>query len=129
MEIIIEGSSDNKSWHEYEFKYKPGDINRKPIWNIPHQPRLDWQMWFAALGKHERYPWFGNLLNRLLQGNPDVIGLFKYNPFPEAPPQLMRALLYEYHFTEPEVRETTGQWWTRELTGVYYPVTKIPDGK
>jgi len=57
-EIIIEGSDDGETWKEYEFKYKPGNIYRRPPWNIPHQPRLDWQMWFAALSTPNDNPWF-----------------------------------------------------------------------
>src|SRR5262245_63506302 len=66
-EIIIEGSYDGVEWREYEFRYKPGDIAREPRWNIPHQPRLDWQMWFAALEDPRRLVWFSRFLERLLQ--------------------------------------------------------------
>ena len=48
-EIILEGSADGIDWLPYEFKWKPGDVKRAPGWCAPHQPRLDWQMWFAAL--------------------------------------------------------------------------------
>ena len=48
-EIVIEGSRDGVEWSAYEFKWKPGDPDRVPGWCAPHQPRLDWQMWFAAL--------------------------------------------------------------------------------
>ena len=65
-EIVIEGSNDGAEWREYEFRYKPGDVMRRPRWNIPHQPRLDWQMWFAALDDPRRLPWFSRFLERLL---------------------------------------------------------------
>ena len=71
-EIIVEGSNDGQHWREYEFRYKPGDINRPPPWNIPHQPRLDWQMWFAALDDPQRRPWFSRFLERLLENEPSV---------------------------------------------------------
>ena len=66
-EIIVEGSDDGVHWREYQFRYKPGDVNRRPPWNIPHQPRLDWQMWFAALGGAGQNPWFSRFLERLLE--------------------------------------------------------------
>ena len=66
-EIVIEGSNDGVEWREYEFRYKPGDVARRPRWNIPHQPRLDWQMWFAALDDPRRLPWFPRFLERLLR--------------------------------------------------------------
>ena len=57
-EIVMQGSTDGTHWRDYEFKYKPGDVARAPPWNIPHQPRLDWQMWFAALENPNALPWF-----------------------------------------------------------------------
>ena len=74
-EIVIEGSDDGIEWREYEFRYKPGDVARRPPWNIPHQPRLDWQMWFAALEDPQRLPWFSRFLERLLENEPAVTAL------------------------------------------------------
>lgn len=118
-EIIIEGSLDGQAWREYELRYKPGDIYKPPSFVAPHQPRLDWQMWFAALGPPP--PWFASLLARLLEGSPDVIALFAKNPFPEQPPTYVRALLYEYRMTDRDTRRRTGAWWHRELVGLYFP--------
>jgi hypothetical protein len=121
-EIVIEGSYDGAEWHEYEFRYKPGDVARPPPWNIPHQPRLDWQMWFAALETCEENPWLVNFLGRLLQGEPTVLRLLATNPFPTRPPRYIRTLLYDYRFTDWQTRRSTGAWWRRELQGPYCPV-------
>jgi len=121
MEIIIEGSNDATNWMVYEFKYKPGEVNRRPGFVEPHQPRLDWQMWFAALGDYRQNPWLVNFCVRLLQGSPDVLRLLKRNPFADAPPRYVRAQFYEYHFTDWPMRRRTGAWWRRELKGVYLP--------
>ncbi len=118
-EIIIEGSNDEVAWKPYEFYYKPGDLSLAPHWVAPHQPRLDWQMWFAALGRVQQNPWFINLCVRLLEGEKTVLTLFKDNPFADRPPRFIQASLYEYHFTNPEEREATGNWWKRELLGLY----------
>jgi hypothetical protein len=127
-EIIVQGSNDGEHWLEYEFKYKPGDTRRRPAFVAPHQPRLDWQMWFAALGAYRENPWFLQLCGRLLQGSPDVIHLLKTDPFPNAPPKYIRALLYEYHFTDPKTRGSTGEWWHRELKADYLPVLSLRQG-
>lgn len=124
-EIIVEGSRDGKDWKEYEFRWKPGDIHRRPRFVEPHQPRLDWQMWFAALASFQRTQWFQHFLVRLLEGSPSVLRLLKANPFPDHPPQFVRALLYEYRFTTPEDRRETGAWWARELQGAYSPILSI----
>ena len=121
MEIIIEGSNDGENWREYAFKYKPGDLNKRPPWNIPHQPRLDWQMWFAALSEPENNPWFVRFLKRLLEGSSEVLALLESNPFPDKPPQQIRAQFYQYYFTTPEEREKTGAWWSRRLVRRYFP--------
>ena len=84
-EIIVEGSNDGNTWLPYEFKYKPGDLSRRPVFMAPHQPRLDWQMWFAALGSAQDNPWFVNFCARLLQGSRPVLRLLDKNPFPNAP--------------------------------------------
>jgi predicted DCC family thiol-disulfide oxidoreductase YuxK len=120
-EIIVEGSNDGETWLPYSFRYKPGDLARAPRWVAPHQPRLDWQMWFAALGNYRENPWFVNFAVRLLEGSPEVLALLETNPFPGQPPRYVRAKLYDYKFTDLEQRRKTGNWWTREPRGEYLP--------
>jgi predicted DCC family thiol-disulfide oxidoreductase YuxK len=124
-EIVIEGSNDGVTWLAYEFKYKAGDLTRRPAWVAPHQPRLDWQMWFAALGDYQSDPWIIRFMARLLQGSPEVLRLLGRNPFPAGPPHYVRAMLYRYRFTSPEERRSTGAWWSRELKGVYVPAVSL----
>lgn len=126
-EIVLEGSNDGVTWQEYEFPYKPGDVERRPPWVEPHQPRLDWQMWFAALGSYRNNPWVLRLMGRLLEGEPEVLRLLAKNPFPDRPPKYVRALLYEYRFTTPEERQQTGAWWVRNPRGLYVPPVSLQD--
>jgi predicted DCC family thiol-disulfide oxidoreductase YuxK len=119
-EIIVEGSDDGVQWREYEFRYKPGDVERRPSWNIPHQPRLDWQMWFAALDDAQRSPWFSRFLERVLENEPSVIALLKRNPFPDKPPTYVRAELYDYTYPGND-DHLAGRWWNRRLAGLYFP--------
>ena len=124
-EIIVEGSDDGVHWREYGFKYKPGDVMRRPRWNAPHQPRLDWQMWFAALGTASENPWFSRFLQRLLENSPEVTALLGSNPFPRKPPRYVRALLYDYRYSTPEEKKATGAWWVRQPEGIYYPAITL----
>src|ERR1700733_7810326 len=126
-EIIVEGSSDGITWLDYEFPYKPGDERQPPHWVAPYQPRLDWQMWFAALSDYRAAPWFTNLMVRLLQGSPEVLGLLKTNPFPAAPPRYVRAELFDYSFTNFATRRATGDWWARKPQGLYFPQISLED--
>ena len=121
LEIIVQGSNDGVNWLDYEFKYKPGDPKRRPGFVAPHQPRLDWQMWFAVFGDFRQNPWFVEFCVRLMGGSPQVLDLLARNPFPRAPPKYLRALIYEYHFTDLATRRRTGAWWRRELKGQYLP--------
>lgn len=121
QEIIVEGSNDGVTWLAYEFKYKPGDLSKKPAFVQPHQPRLDWQMWFAALGNYRQNPWFMNFCIRLLQGTPEVLRLLEKNPFPEAPPKFIRASFYRYRFSSREEKMDYKVWWKREEVGMYCP--------
>jgi predicted DCC family thiol-disulfide oxidoreductase YuxK len=123
-EIIIEGSDDGTEWREYEFRYKPGDVTRRPQWNIPHQPRLDWQMWFAALDEPRRLNWFAHFLERLLQNEPSVTGLLEKNPFAARAPQYIRAEFYGYTFSSGEELDK-GLWWQRRSVGSYFPVVRL----
>jgi hypothetical protein len=125
MEIVIEGSNDGKAWLPYEFKYKPGDVQRRPCFVAPHQPRLDWQMWFAALGTYRENPWLIHFCVRLLHGSPDVLALLQHNPFPAAPPRYVRAVAYDYHFTNFAERRRTSAWWKREAKGLYLPAISV----
>ena len=118
-EIIVEGSNDEHTWLPYEFKYKPGDPSKPLSWNIPHQPRLDWQMWFAALSYAPRTPWFPRFMEQLRNGSEPVLSLLQSNPFPEHPPKYLRASLYQYFFATPAIRTSSGQVWQRELLSVY----------
>ena len=120
-EIQVEGSADGIDWVSYEFKWKPGDVNRVPRWCAPHQPRLDWQMWFAALGGRRQEQWFGDFIVRLLQNEPAVTRLLARNPFPDKPPKYVRAILYKYQFTTSEERRATGAWWKRREIGEFFP--------
>ncbi len=126
-EIIVEGSDDGVHWREYAFKYKPGDVMRRPRWNFPHQPRLDWQMWFAALGTASDNPWFSLFLQRLLENSPEVTALLGSNPFAlsHKPPLYVRALLYDYRYSSREEKAATSAWWVRQPEGIYYPAIAL----
>jgi len=122
-EIWIEGSPDGRNWKAYEFRWKPGDLDRPPRFNAPHQPRLDWQMWFEALRLEQVYtvtgtidprymsPWFQSFLTQLLHGEPAVVGLLEKNPYPEAPPKFIRVSLYQYRFTDSAEWRQKENWW------------------
>ncbi len=115
LEIVVEGSNDGSLWQEYEFKYKPGNLAMALPVVAPLQPRLDWQMWFAALGDARNDQWFINFVIRLLQGQKEVLDLLAKNPFPEGPPKYIRARLYDYQFTNASERANSGNWWKREF--------------
>ena len=129
-EIVIEGSdadvlSASTIWREYEFKGKPGELTHRPPIVAPYHMRLDWLMWFAAMSNASDYPWFPGLLMKLLEGDRDVLGLLRSNPFPNRPPRWIRARLFRYHFATPEEHRRTGAWWTRELVGPYFPEVRL----
>jgi hypothetical protein len=121
LEIVIEGSADGQEWQPYAFRYKVGAVDRVPAFVQPHMPRLDWQMWFAALRSWRDYPWFSQFMMRLLEGSPTVLNLLEHNPFPDRPPVYVRARLYDYCFT------AWGEagWWFRREKGLYAPALSL----
>ncbi len=126
-EIIIQGRHEGGDWQTYDFKWKPDDLSEPPRFVIPHMPRLDWQMWFAALRpnfRHTQQQWFANFIRALLENRSEVTALLKRNPFPDSPPDAIRALKYHYRFTSFQERRKTGNWWKRERVAEYMPVVK-----
>jgi predicted DCC family thiol-disulfide oxidoreductase YuxK len=128
-EIEVEGSADGVTWTPYRFAFKIGDLARRPRFVAPHMPRLDWQMWFAAIGDFRRETWFLRFCERLLQGSPPVLALLERNPFPQSPPRFVRAVVYDYHFTDARARRASGAWWRREPLGLYCPVLTLERGR
>jgi hypothetical protein len=128
FEIILEGTRDEvpgaeTTWLAYELPCKPGDPHRRPCIVSPYQPRLDWQMWFAAQSEAQREPWFHSLVWKLLHNDRAVLSLFANDPFPDGPPRWIRAELYRYHFTRPG----ESGWWRREYVGLWFEPTSAAD--
>ena len=113
-EIVIEVSDDGTRWKEQEFRWKPGDVTRRPRFIEPHMPRLDWQMWFAALDPSSAQDWLLSLATRLLAGDAAVTRLLGLNPL-DVRPRYVRLVYYRYHFTSFSERAKDGAWWKREF--------------
>lgn len=124
-ELVIEGSNDGVNWKPYEFKWKAGDPMHPPRYCIPHMPRLDWQLWFAALDPARNANWIQSFAYRLLVAQPEVLKLIDHNPFPDHPPKSIRIVLYDYHFSTPAERAATGVWWTRDNPRLYLPPVSL----
>jgi len=125
-ELILQGSDDNITWVEYEFRYKPTRLDKMPPVVAPYQPRLDWQMWFAALGTFNQNLWLQNLMARIFMKSESVIDLLKNNPFPNAP-KYLRLVKYQYRFSTTKTLFEKGEWWTREYVGLYSPIFEKTD--
>ena len=115
-EIVLEGSNDGATWQAYEFLGKPGDPARRPPVIAPYQSRIDWQIWFAAMQQPDQNPWLIHMIYKLLNGDLKIAGLLRHNPFPESPPQFIRAAFYGYRFTTDRKE---GLWWRREYKGLW----------
>ncbi len=115
-EIEFQGSQNGTDWVAYRFRYKPQAVNERPRIYAPYQPRFDWNLWFASLGGWREYPWVARTEELLLENDPAVLGLFAGNPFPGAPPRMVRAVLWQYWFSTPEEKRRRGcggrgGWW------------------
>ena len=124
FEIIIEGTTDkeitaNTKWKAYEFKCKPGDVTRRPCFMSPYHYRLDWQIWFAAMGSYQQHPWLVHFVYKLLLNDEKTIGLIQNNPFSKKAPKYIRATLFRYEFTE--AGRLDKRWWKRKKVREYLP--------
>ena len=129
-EIVFEGTADEtvtdqSVWKEYDFWCKPGDPLRRPCVIAPFQPRLDWQIWFAAMSSPEHYPWTLHFVWKLLHNDKGLLGLLATNPFPDAPPRHVRAVYYTYAFAPPGNPDHA--WWTRTRLGLWLPDLTVDD--
>jgi lipase maturation factor 1 len=129
-EIEFQGSSDGQNWTPYPFRNKPQALNEPPRIYAPYQPRFDWNLWFASLGDWRQNQIVPLTEQRLLENDPDILGLFRSNPFPQSPPRYIRAVLWQYWFTTSAEKQATGNWWRREFLGLYGPeLTKTTEGQ
>jgi hypothetical protein len=127
-EIVFEGTDEPvitpaTRWREYEFLCKPGDPRRRPCVVAPYQPRIDWQIWFAAMSNPARYPWTLRFVWKLLHNDPGTLGLLAGNPFPGSPPRYVRARYYRYQFAP----RGDPVWWRRTLVGEWLPPLSADD--
>lgn len=132
-EIIIEGTLDpddgwrsgtgdpdaaDDGWCEYAFKGKPGGLTRRGPIVAPYHLRLDWLMWFAALGDY-RQTWFLRLLEHIATGDSQIRKLMGTDPFDGRTPALIRVRVFTYRYaTADERREAAAAgrprpWWVR----------------
>jgi hypothetical protein len=126
--IVFEGTDsdnpdDSADWKEYPYVGSPWDPMRRPSFVAPYQPHLDWQLWFAAMGTPEEYPWTYNLVWKLLHNDPATLGLFAGNPFPEHPPKSIRAVLYVYKFAPLD--DPQHRYWLRERQFLWLPAYSV----
>jgi lipase maturation factor len=129
-EIEFQGSNDGRNWTPYLFRYKPQALNEPPRIYAPYQPRFDWNLWFASLADWHQSEIVPLTEERLLENDADVLALFKGNPFPQSPPRVVRAVLWQYWFTSMDEKRRTDDWWRRQLLGVYAPeITRTADGR
>jgi hypothetical protein len=131
LEIEFEGTRDGKTWIAYPFRYKPQDLKKAPGIYAPYQPRFDWNLWFASLGSWREFRFVIWTEERLLKSEPGVLELFAANPFAGGePPKRVRAVIYQYWFTDAKTKRQQGTWWRSELLGEYAPaLEREPDGK
>jgi lipase maturation factor 1 len=124
-EIEFQGSTDGRAWVPYQFRYKPQDVFERPGIYAPYQPRFDWNLWFASLAPWQQNPWIVNTEQRLIEGSPTVLSLFREDPFKGKPPSMVRTVIYQYWFTDLATRRKSGAWWRREELGQFSPALSV----
>lgn len=134
-ELIIEAADDYAGpWREYEFKVKPGKVNRMPRFVSPYHYRLDWLMWIASLGRDiNRNPWMYSFLKKLLENDPEVTKLLAKDPFDdceggegEGGAKYIRVMKYKYKFGS-STKQEGGTYWERENVGRFFPKQGLCD--
>jgi hypothetical protein len=128
FELIFAGTDDQfaglfTEWKEYEFKAKPGDPKRRPVFISPYHYRLDWAAWFPWTNVPGRNAWLPNFLWKLLHNDAGTLSLLAGNPFPDKPPRWVKVVVYRYKFAP--LGNADGAWWTREKVGDFTPAVSV----
>jgi hypothetical protein len=108
------------NWQTHDLWYKPGPLDRRPPYVAPHQPRVDFQLWFYGLSYRNQSPaYVMNLLKRLCRDPAAVQPLF-VRPLPPHP-DAVRIVYWQYHFADRP-------WWRREHLDETRPIDcdKLP---
>jgi hypothetical protein len=130
-EIEFQGSNDSgRTWVAYPFRYKPQNVTERPGIYAPYQPRFEWNLWFASLAPWRESPWVVSTQERLIDGSPSVLALFRSDPFAGKPPDRVRTVLWQYWFSDAATKRATGAWWKRQQLGLFSGVlTRDRDGQ
>ena len=125
FECVIKGTNDIQEgvWQEYDFIAKPGQLNRPHPIIAPYQPRLDWQIWFAAMGSYQHNPWLVHLVYKLLKNDDVILPLIHHNPFSLNPPKFVKIDLYRYEF--PDKNKSSRLYWKRTFVRPYLPPLSV----
>ena len=127
-EIEFQGSNDSgRTWIAYPFRYKPQNVLERPGIYAPYQPRFEWNLWFSSLAPWRSSVWVVAAQQRLVEGSPSVLALFRTDPFGGKPPARVRTVLWQYWFTDPNTKRATGAWWTRRELGLFAGVLSRDD--
>jgi hypothetical protein len=130
--IVFEGTDsyfpdETATWKPYLYKGLPIALDRRSPQIAPYQLHLDWQMWFAAMGTPNEYPWTLNLIWKLLHNDSGSLGLFANNPFPDKPPRYVRAVWYRYKFAPPGNAKRL--WWERDEKQIWLPPLSVDNSQ
>jgi hypothetical protein len=130
IEAEFQTTDDGTTWVAHELRHKPGDPKRRPDWVAPHQPRVDFQLWFYGLSYRSGAPEYVTKLLERLCRDPDAVAPLFRAPLPRHP-TAARIAYWQYQFTSSDERRQTGAWWKRTPVDVTDAVpcdTQFPEG-
>ncbi|HVU51557.1 MAG TPA: lipase maturation factor family protein, partial [Polyangia bacterium] len=113
--------ADDAAWTAHDLRHKPGAPRRAPDFVAPHQPRLDFQLWFHGLAFRRGQPPYVHMLLERMCEDADAVRPFFRDPLP-ARPRAVRVVYWRYHFATRAEKRATGAWWTRERLAATSPV-------
>jgi len=126
QEVEFAGSNDGgMTWRTYDFRFKPQSEVRMSPFVAPWFPRFEATLQLAVFVPSP--PIIPRVAQLLVQRNPDVMGLFAGDPFPDKPPTIVRMPVYRFTFTDLQTQRRTGRFWNKTYVGDYAsPVSLVP---
>lgn len=128
LQIQGRGSADEPTWQQFDLRYKPGNPSKELARVVPHLPRLDLKMWYAARSSLQNNQWLQTFAYRLATGEKDVLNAISPSS-PVSKVNQVRVSLNTYKYSSKGRVPFAGYWSQSKLKSEYMPPTTVENLK
>lgn len=125
-ELQIQGreSDQDPNWQQFDLRYKPGQPSRELSRVVPHVPRIDLKMWYAARSSLQTNQWITNFAYRIASRERDVTNAISPST-PVSKIGQVRVALLKYRYSSKAKQPFAGYWSQYKFVSEYLPTTSL----